>query len=260
MRGLARGLPADGKAWAVQLLRSLHSHRRLDVQPTRQVAQGHRGAGVAAQNRIAELPIEFACLAPGSQWIHASGSWIFGPRRQQESRDRARVPAARCQLSFIGGGSLPAQPSLRERRGRGKASRAAVAVDGCRDRSLQRGHRHLAMGQQRSGQRARRGDGVRRGCADPGNFGGGFHPSAGVARFKGAGRQCGRPHEAAAAIGTSAWPERQRFRCVIHQGQARDFRIPWISLADSSSDLPPPQSRGPACARLQGRRHDYHGI
>ena len=40
--GLARGLPAHRPPRPVQLLRGLHPHRRLDVQPARQVAEGDR--------------------------------------------------------------------------------------------------------------------------------------------------------------------------------------------------------------------------
>ena len=47
--GLARGLPADRPARVLLLLRGVHPHRRLDVQPARQVAGDHatasRGAG-----------------------------------------------------------------------------------------------------------------------------------------------------------------------------------------------------------------------
>ena len=47
--GLARGLPAHRPARPLQLLRGLHPHRRLDVQPARQVAEGDarrsRGGG-----------------------------------------------------------------------------------------------------------------------------------------------------------------------------------------------------------------------
>ena len=39
VRGLAGGLPADRPARSVQLLRGVHPHRRLDVQPARQVAR-----------------------------------------------------------------------------------------------------------------------------------------------------------------------------------------------------------------------------
>ena len=41
--GLARGVPADRAARAVQLLRGVHPHHRLDVQPARQVAEDHHG-------------------------------------------------------------------------------------------------------------------------------------------------------------------------------------------------------------------------
>ena len=49
--GLARGLPADRAARAVQLLRGLHPHHRLDGQPARQVAEGHQPHSVAAADR-----------------------------------------------------------------------------------------------------------------------------------------------------------------------------------------------------------------
>ena len=39
--GLARGLPAHRPPRPLQLLRGVHPHRRLDVQPARQVAEGH---------------------------------------------------------------------------------------------------------------------------------------------------------------------------------------------------------------------------
>ena len=39
--GLARGLPPDRPARALQLLRGVHPHRRLDVQPAREVVEGH---------------------------------------------------------------------------------------------------------------------------------------------------------------------------------------------------------------------------
>ena len=47
--GLARGLPAHRPARPLQLLRGVHPHRRLDVQPAREVAEGDartsRGGG-----------------------------------------------------------------------------------------------------------------------------------------------------------------------------------------------------------------------
>ena len=54
--GLAGGLPAHRPARPVLLLRGVHPHRRLDVQPARQVAQGEPRTPVAAPDRVAELP------------------------------------------------------------------------------------------------------------------------------------------------------------------------------------------------------------
>ena len=58
--GLAGGLPAHRPARAVQLLRGVHPHRRLDVQPARQVAQDHPAHPVAGADRVAELPAVLA--------------------------------------------------------------------------------------------------------------------------------------------------------------------------------------------------------
>ena len=151
VRGLARRLSAHRAARTLQLLRGVHPHHRFDVQPARQVAEGHGAPAVAAEDRLAELPAGLARLAPGSQRLHAPGSRLHRPRREQEGRGRARLPAAGCQLPAVGDGSLPAQPPLRQRRDRGQASGAAVADDGRRRQALHRGHRHLAVGQQRPG-------------------------------------------------------------------------------------------------------------
>ena len=106
---------------------------------------------VAAEDRLAELPAGLARLAAGSQRLHAPGSRLHRPRREQEGRGRARLPAAGCELPAVGDGSLPAQPPLRQRRDRRQAPGAAVADDGRRRQALRRGHRHLAVGQQRPG-------------------------------------------------------------------------------------------------------------
>ena len=167
VRGLARGLPADRPARPVQLLRGLHPHRRLDVQPARQVAEGHRAAAVAAEDRLAELPARLPCLAAGPQRLHPPGPGLPRPCRQQEGRHRPRLPAARRQLPAVGLRPLPAQPPLRERGGRRQARAAPVADHGRRGRALHRGDRHLALGQQRPGRRAGRRDGLLRRHAHP---------------------------------------------------------------------------------------------
>ena len=160
VRGLAGGIPADRPARAVQQLRGVHPHRRFDVQPARQVAEGHVGTALAAEDRLAELPAGLPRLAAGSQRLHPPGPRLHRPRRQQEGRDRPRLSAAGRQLPAVGHGSLPAQPALRQRGGGRQAPRAAMADHGRRGRALHRGDRHLAVGQQRPGRRAGRGDGL----------------------------------------------------------------------------------------------------
>ncbi len=54
--GLAGGLSPHREARPLQLLRGVHPHRRLDVQPTREVAEGDAGDRVAQTTRIAQLP------------------------------------------------------------------------------------------------------------------------------------------------------------------------------------------------------------
>src|SRR5579864_8419998 len=71
MRGMAGGLPAHWAAWIVQLLRGVYPHRRFDVQPARQVAEGDVAVAVAAEDLVIELPAGLPCLAAGSQRIHA---------------------------------------------------------------------------------------------------------------------------------------------------------------------------------------------
>ena len=67
--GVAGGLPADRAARPVQLLRGVHPHHRLDVQPARQVAQGHPGHRMAPPGGLAQLPALLAGLAAGPQRV-----------------------------------------------------------------------------------------------------------------------------------------------------------------------------------------------
>ena len=116
---------------------------------------------------------------------------------QQEGRYRPRLSAARRELSAVGLRSLPAQPALRQCGGGRQTRHAAMADHGRSRRALHRRHRHLAMGQQRSGRRAGRGDGLLRRHAYAGDSGRGLHPSPASARSENPGHQCRRSHEAA---------------------------------------------------------------
>ncbi len=95
--GLARGLPPHGPTRPLQLLRGVHPHRRLDVQPAREVAQGDEADPLAAPDRLSQLPAQLARLAPGPQRLFASGSRLHRPRRQQEGGGDPGLPAARTR-------------------------------------------------------------------------------------------------------------------------------------------------------------------
>jgi xylulose-5-phosphate/fructose-6-phosphate phosphoketolase len=70
-----------------------------------------------------------------------SGPRVHRSRGEQEGGDRARLSAAGRELSAVGDGSLSAEPALREYRGGGQASGAAVADDGSGGAALHGGDR-----------------------------------------------------------------------------------------------------------------------
>ena len=93
--GLAGGLPADRPARLLLLLRGVHPHHRLDVQPARQVAEDDRShipwrRPIASLNYLLTSPR----LAAGPQRLQPPGPGLHRPRRQQEGRGRPRLPAA----------------------------------------------------------------------------------------------------------------------------------------------------------------------
>jgi xylulose-5-phosphate/fructose-6-phosphate phosphoketolase len=105
-------------------------------------------------------------------------------------------PDANCLLSVI-------DHCLRSRHGRqrrgGRQTRPpAVAEHGRRSCALHRRNRHLAMGQQRSGRRAGRGDGMLWRHPHAGDPGRRLHPSSASAGPENPGDQRRRPDEAAA--------------------------------------------------------------
>ncbi len=133
---VARGLPADRPPRPVQLLRGVHPHHRRDVQPAREMAEGHPSDPVAAPDRIVELPALLARLAPGQQRLLPPGSGIHRSRRQQEGRDRPRLPAAGRQHAAVGRRSLPALTRLRQRDRRRQAAGAELPEHGGGGRAL----------------------------------------------------------------------------------------------------------------------------
>ena len=160
--GLARRLPAHGPPRSVLVLRGVHPHRRLDVQPARQVARCHARHPVAATHRIAQLPAHVARLAPGPQRVQPPGPRLPRRRRQQEGRGRPGLPPAGRQHAPLGHRPLPPEPTLRQRdRGR-EAARAPVPRPRRGREAHGRRDRDLGVGEQRPRRRAGRGDGLRR--------------------------------------------------------------------------------------------------
>ena len=146
MPGLAGGLSVDRPARLLLLLRGVHSHHRLDVQSARQVAEDVQPHPLAAADRVVQLLPQLARLAAGPQRLEPPGSRLHRPRRQQEGGGDPRLSAARCQHAVVGDRPLPAQPQLRQHRGRRQAARAAVADDGPGHQALHRRPWHLGMG------------------------------------------------------------------------------------------------------------------
>ncbi len=122
---------------------------------------------IASLNYLPQL----ACLAAGPQRLQPPGPRLHRPRRQQEGRGDPRLSAAGRQHAAVGHRPLPAQPQLRQRRRGRQAAGAAVADDGPGDQALHGRARHLGVGEQRQGRRARCGDGLLRRRADAGDAG-----------------------------------------------------------------------------------------
>ncbi|CAA9379733.1 MAG: Xylulose-5-phosphate phosphoketolase @ Fructose-6-phosphate phosphoketolase, partial [uncultured Nocardioides sp.] len=256
--GVARGLPPDRPARPLLLLRGVRPHRRLDVQPARQVAQDQQRPHLAPADRLPELPAHLARLAAGPQRLLPPGPGVHRPRDQQEGRRGQGLPAAGRQHPALRGRPLPAQPAVRQRHGDRQAARAAVPVHGRGRRPRHQGHRHLGVGQHPPRRRAGGGDGVRRRGAHHGGAGGRRHPARPLPRpadplrqRRGPDAAPGRPRAPARALG-------QRLRRPVHHRQAGDLRLPRLSVAHPPADLPAAQPPQPPRPRLRrgGHHHD----
>ena len=115
---------------------------------------------------------------------------------------------------------------------------ASVANDGSGDQALHRRSRHLGMGKQRPWQRARRGDGVLRRCADSGDSRRRRYPSPARPGVEDPGHQRRQSDEIAARQRASTWTARQGFRRSIHGEQTYHLCVSRVPVAHSSTDLP----------------------
>src|SRR5579862_6805820 len=159
--GLARRVFAHRPPRFFFMLRSLHSHRRFDVQPAREVAQSHATHSVAPSDRVAQLSAHVARVAAGPQRVQPSGPGLHRSRHQQKGGNCARVSSAGREHAVVGDRSLPAQPQLCERDRRRQAARAAISEHGRGGEALHGRAGNLGLGEQRPGRRAGRGHGLR---------------------------------------------------------------------------------------------------
>src|ERR1700733_5077924 len=130
------------------------------------MAEGLPRDQVAAPDRLAQLSAVQPRLASGPQRLFPPGSRFYRPCPQQEGGGGAGLSATGRELPPFRYGSLPEEPQLRERRGRRQTTLAAMADHGTGGQALRSRLRHLAMGEQRPRQRARRRDDLLRRRAD----------------------------------------------------------------------------------------------
>ena len=122
--GLARRLSAHRPARLLLLLRGVHPHHRLDVQPARQVAEGLQPHPLAAADRLAELPARrrHVWRQDHNGFSHQDPGFIDHVVNKKAEVIRVYLPPdANCLLSRHR--PLPAQPQLRQRRSSPASSR-----------------------------------------------------------------------------------------------------------------------------------------
>ena len=255
MPGLARGLPADRPPRLLLLLRGVHPHHRLDVQPARQVAEGDARDPLAA----ARSPRSTTCSrrTSGARTTTASAtrtrasSTTSSTRRRRWCASTCRRTPTRCcrspttacaaanYVNVIVAGKQPALQWL--------------AMDDA-IKHCTRGHRHLGVGEQRRG---RDPDVVMACCGDVPTL----ETLAAVELL--------REHLPELKVRVvnvvdlmTLQPEtehphglsRPRVRRAVHEGPADHLRVPRLPVADPPPDLPADQPRRTCTCAATRRR------
>ena len=216
---------------------------------------------LAAADRVAELPAgSHVWRQDHNGFTHQDPGFIDHVVNKKAEVVRVYLPPdANCLLSVM-------DHCLRSRHYvnvvvAGKQPAPQWLEHGVGGQALHGGHRHLGMGQQRQGRRARCGDGLcrrraRRWRRSPPSMLLRQHlPELKIRVVNVVDLMKLQPRQRA-----SARPERRGFRRAVHEGQAGHLRLPRLSLADPPPDLSPHQSPQHARSRLQGRRHDHHAV
>jgi len=120
-------------------------------------------------------------------------------------------------------------------------------------RHCHRGNRHLGLGEQRSGKRTGRGDGLRGRCSDSRNARRGRSASPASSGPEDSRRQRGRPDDAPTFERAPARSAGSGVRFHLYSRQTHRLRLSWLSLAHPSPHLPPDEPRQLARAGIQGR-------
>ena len=256
--GLARGLSADRPARLLLLLRGVHPHHRLDVQPARQVAEGlqsHPAGGGRSPRSTTCCP-----ATSGGRTTTASATRIPGfiDHVVNKKAEVVRVylpPDANCLLSVT-------DHCLRSR------NYVNVVVAGKQPApqwlTMDEAIKHCAAGlgiwEWASNDRGGEPDVVMACCGDVPTL----ETLAAVDLLRrhapgaeGPRHQRRGPDDAAAAERAPARPVRPGLRRAVHHGQADHLRLPRLSVADPPPDLPAARPRQPPRARLQGGRHHH---
>ena len=128
------------------------------------------------------------------------------------------------------------------------------------DQALHGRHRHLGVGQQRPGRRARRRHGLRRRRADARNAGRRRPAPRALPDLK---VRVVNVVDLMTLQPASEHPhgmDDREFDVPLHQGQARHLRLSRLPVADPPPHLPPDQPRQHPRPRLQRGGHDHHAF
>ena len=230
MPGLARGIPAHGAPRVLLLLRGVHPHRRLDVQPARQVAEGDArrcpGGARSRRSTTSSRPTSGGRTTTASATRTPASSTTSSTRRPDVIR--VYLPPDANTLLSVTDHCLRSVNYVNVDRRR-QAALAAMADDGAGDQALHRGHRDLGVGEQRRGRGSRRRHGVRGRRADARDARGGEHSARASAGAEGPRDQRRRPDALAADLGAPARALGPGLRRPLHRRSPGHLRLPRLS-------------------------------
>ena len=161
-QGWLEGYLLTGRHGAVLVLRGVRPHRRLDVQPARQVAQDSPAASRGGD----PSPRSTTCSrrTSGARTTTASRTRTPGfidHVMNKKAEVDPRLPPARRQHPAVRRRPLPAQPQLRQRHRRRQAAGADWLTMDEAAAHCARGPRHLGLGEPTRRRGARRRHGLR---------------------------------------------------------------------------------------------------